>query len=166
MVDLACVESASGDPRIPDGTTVPRAFSQEAGRSWIARQHGRRESGHGWSLAVGDADTGSALGCATLLLRPQEGVAGIGYWLVPGARGRGLASRAVRLLAEWGLRERGLARVEAWVEPDNAASVAVLIRCGFEHEGRLRSFLSFPSRRCDALVLSRLADAGDGQPRR
>ena len=46
---------------------------------------------------------GTAVGCAVLLLRPREGVAGVGYWLQPSARGRDLASRAVARLTEWGL---------------------------------------------------------------
>jgi RimJ/RimL family protein N-acetyltransferase len=51
----------------------------------------------------------------------------------------------------------GLARVEAWVEPGNSASRRVLITAGFVCEGTLRSFLSFPTRRADALVFSRTA---------
>jgi RimJ/RimL family protein N-acetyltransferase len=47
----------------------------------------------------------------------------------------------------------------AWVEPANGVSSRLLESCGYLYEGRLRSFLSFPSQRADALVLSRvLAD--------
>jgi [ribosomal protein S5]-alanine N-acetyltransferase len=154
--DLACVKAASDEGSIPEGTTVPLRFTEEAGREWIERQHSRVLRGQGWSLAVTELPQGPAVGCAVLLLRAQEGVAGLGYWLLPEARGRGLASRSVALLTEWGLREVGLARVEAWVEPGNEASAGVLSRCGFELEGRLRSFLPFPTRRADALVFSRV----------
>lgn len=162
MTDLACVEAASSDGRIPQGTTVPSRFTPEAGRAWISRQHQRATDGKGWSLAIADAVTGQAVGCVALLLRPQPGVAGIGYWIVPRARGLGYASRAVDLAASWALDTVRLARVEAWVEPSNRASIAVVRRCGFESEGRLRSFLSFESqgesRRADALVFSRIRD--------
>ena len=157
--DLACVQAASDEGIIAESTTVPPSFTEEAGWEWIERQHSRVARSQGWSLAVTEMPEGPAVGCVVLLLRPQEGVAGLGYWLVPSARGRGLASRAVALLTEWGLRDLGLARVEAWVEPDNEASVGVLSRCGFECEGRLRSFLSFPTRRADALVFSRIGAA-------
>nr|WP_156003808.1 GNAT family protein [Streptomonospora sp. PA3] len=155
--DHACVQAVSDEGVVPQGTTVPAVFTEEAGRAWIRRQHLRVVRGQGWSLAVTETSRGRAVGCAVLLLRPQAGVAGLGYWMEPGARGRGLASRAAALLTEWGLGELGLARVEAWVEPGNAASAAVLSRCGFEYEGRLRSFLAFPTRRADALVYSRIA---------
>lgn len=154
--DLSCVKAASDEAVIPESTTVPHSFTEQGGREWIERQHSRVVQGRGWSLAVTEMPQGAAVGCGVLLLRPQEGVAGVGYWLVPSARGRGLASRTVALLTEWGLCEVGLARVEAWVEPGNKASQGVLSRCGYEYEGRLRSFLSFPTRRADALVFSRI----------
>jgi [ribosomal protein S5]-alanine N-acetyltransferase len=155
--DLACIREASEDPRIPEGTTVPAAFTVEEGRAFVRRQWSRLDDGTGLSLAIVDRAGGDAVGAVVLMLRPQEGVAGIGYWLVPRARGRGLATAAVRLLSGWALGDAGLARVEAWVEPDNAPSLHVLERAGFEREGVLRSFLSFSGRRADAVVLSRIA---------
>lgn len=159
--DLDCVRQAAGDPRIPEGTTVPAVFTADAGREFIERQWGRAESGEGVSLAVAGARTDEALGLAVLLLRTQAGVAGIGYWVVPRARGRGVATRAVRLLSRWALRDAGLARVEAWVEPDNVASQRVLTAVGFAREGVLRSFLSYPDRRADAVVFSRTSEDAD-----
>lgn len=158
LEDLPSVADASRDPRIPEGTTVPVPFTDEAGREFIERQQRRTRHWQGWSLAITDG-AGPALGAAVLLLRPQAGVAGLGYWLLPAARGRGYAIRAARLLSDWGLGACGLARVEAWVEPDNAASIRVVEAVGFEHEGLLRSFLPLGTRRADVLVFSRLAPA-------
>lgn len=156
MGDLGCLRAAAEDPRIPAGTTVPAVFTPDAARAFVERQWSRETSGAGLSLAITDGG-GDAVGCCVLLLRPQEGVAGIGLWLVPAARGRGLASSAVRLLTDWALHAAGLARVEAWVEPSNTASLHVLTAAGFTREGLLRSFLAFPDRRADAVVLSRIA---------
>ena len=89
-------------------------------------------------------------------VRPQPRVFGIGYWVVPAARGRGLARRAVRLATRWALLQ-GVARVEAWVEPDNEPSHHVLRAAGFQREGVLRSFLAFEARRADAVVYSCVA---------
>jgi [ribosomal protein S5]-alanine N-acetyltransferase len=155
MADLGCVRSVSEEGRIQEHTSSPERFAGENGRAWVRRQQERARSSQGWSLAIGDALTGEALGCIVLMLRPQAGVAGIGYWLAPEARNSGYATRAVRLLSDWGLKEQRLHRSEAWVEPGNDASVRVLSKCGFEYEGRLPSFLQFPTRRADALVFSR-----------
>ncbi|MEV0677988.1 GNAT family protein [Actinosynnema sp. NPDC050436] len=154
--DLPCVEQASEDPRIPQGTTVPVHWTPEAGRAYIARQHARLTSGEGWALAVADQRTDRAVGHVNLMLRPQAGVAGIGYWIVPGARRQGFGSRAIALMTAWGLGAGGFARVEAWVEPDNVASQRVLEDNGYLQEGRLRSFLTFGTRRADVFVYSRV----------
>lgn len=155
--DLACVEEASSDQRIPESTTVPAVYSPAAGQAFIERQWARLENGEGLSLAISSPSTHAAFGLVVLTLRPQMGVAGIGYWIVPSSRGDGHAARATRLLSDWALSEAGLDRVEAWVEPDNLASQRVLTKAGFECEGTLRSFLTFATRRADAMVFSRVA---------
>ncbi|TNF60359.1 MAG: N-acetyltransferase [Burkholderiales bacterium] len=63
-------------------------------------------------------------------LQPDE--AEISYWLGRSHRGRGWASEAVRQAASAALRSRaGLARVVAYVHPQNTASTRVLARAGF-----------------------------------
>lgn len=155
--DLACIEEAATDPRIPEGTTVPSVHSPEAAAAFIERQWSRLTNGEGISLAIASAATNAALGLIVLTLRPQPGVAGVGYWVVPSGRGAGHATRAVRMLSDWALSSAHLARLEAWVEPHNLLSQRVVTAAGFEFEGTLRSFLSFPTRRADAMVFSRIA---------
>jgi [ribosomal protein S5]-alanine N-acetyltransferase len=159
--DLRCVELASRDPRIPEMSTVPAQFTEEAGLAWIARQWSRLDTGEGLSLAIADAESGEALGGIVAILQLQDelrrGTAELGYWLIECARGNHLAARAVALLATWALSECGLDRLEALVEPDNEASQRVLERVGFQREGYLRSYLAFPTRRSDAVIYSLLA---------
>lgn len=152
--DIACVEQASHDPRIPEGTTVPSTFNHQEAVAWIKRQWGRRDNGEGLSLAIANADSDKALGALVLMFRPDPSTVGLGYWVVEHARGQRLASRAVALAVDWALTTAGLARVEALVEPENIASQRVLEGAGFHHEGRLRSYLVFGGRRADALIYS------------
>lgn len=156
--DGACVRAGSRDVRVLETTTVPEDPTDEALAAFIAHQHVRLRERSGWSLAIAEMATDRAMGCVTLLLRPQARVAGLGYWVAPASRGEGAASRAASLLSTWGLTGARFGRVEAWVEPGNDASVQVLGNAGFLFEGRLRSFLSFPDRRTDALVFSRVRD--------
>ena len=88
--------------------------------------------------------------------RAQPWIAGLGYWLIPSARGRRLATPAVRLVSDWALRELNVLRLEAWVAPDNVASQRVLDRAGFAFEGRLRNFLRLRDRTTDGLVYARI----------
>jgi RimJ/RimL family protein N-acetyltransferase len=79
------------------------------------------------------------------------------YFLRASARGRGLATRAVLLAADWGFRERGLARVFLRANPENAASVALAERAGFTFEGVERRSAADPNgRRFDSSVYSLL----------
>lgn len=62
----------------------------------------------------------------------------LGFALRPDRAGRGLASDAVRTAIRFGIAEMGLHRVEADVDPDNAASIRLLERAGFRREGHFR----------------------------
>lgn len=83
-----------------------------------------------WVLA--DAATGELIGSACLWhWDPSRGCAELGYWLAPSRWGRGLVGEALVPVLEFGFARMALACVEARVDPDNVASVRVLIRLGF-----------------------------------
>jgi RimJ/RimL family protein N-acetyltransferase len=63
----------------------------------------------------------------------------IGYFLLPTARRRGVATDAVRLLVQYAFDHMRVNRVWATCDADNAASANVLRRAGLPEEGRLRS---------------------------
>ncbi len=152
--DLACIEQASADPEIPQGTTVPSVYSDREGRAFIERQWGRFTSGEGVSLAVAEAETGRGVGLMCLLHRQQPGVMGVGYWSVLSQRGRGLTKRSLVLLSRWALRETPIFRLEALVHGDNTASIKVLEFAGFRREGVLRNYLEDTEGRGDAVLYS------------
>ena len=80
----------------------------------------------------------------------------MGYWLLPEGRGRGYATRSVRLLSEWALSSLGIARLQLWTEPDNVASQRVAERSGYVKEGVLRSYRERNGHRFDAVFYSLL----------
>ena len=141
LEDVECVRLASTDPRIPAGTTVPAQYSRPAARCFIERQWGRYTNGEALSLAIEAAAHSRAVGLIVALLRPQPGVVGLGYWVVPPARGNGYAQRAVEMLSRWLLHTGSATRVEALVEPDNLPSRRTLEQSAFQQEGVLRSYL-------------------------
>ncbi len=62
----------------------------------------------------------------------------VGFILRPDAAGRGLATDAVRTALRFAVDVMNVHRVEADVDPDNAASARLLTGLGFVFEGRLR----------------------------
>ncbi|MFU8870504.1 GNAT family N-acetyltransferase [Micromonospora sp. SL4-19] len=115
-------------------------------------------AGRSADLAILDAATGTvAGGCALVYDEPASGQAMLGYSLLPEARGRGLATRAVGLLAGWAF-DIGLARLWAGTRPENVASQRVLEKVGFTREGLLRGRLPGPEgTRTDSLLFGLLA---------
>ncbi|MEO5745760.1 MAG: NUDIX hydrolase [Terracoccus sp.] len=75
-------------------------------------------------------------------------------------RGKGIASRAVRLLIEWAFSEAGLGlrRVEAQVHPLNTSSLRTALRSGLRREGLLRGNTVLDGSVHDTVMLGRLAD--------
>jgi [ribosomal protein S5]-alanine N-acetyltransferase len=81
----------------------------------------------------------------------------IGYWCAPEARGRGVVTRALRLLSRYAFDELALPRLELITDPDNAASQRVAEKAGYRREGVLRSHLDHPDgRRRDSVMFSLL----------
>jgi len=107
--DLDCVREAGTDPSIPSGTTVPSNWTIAAGRAFIDRQGKRIEFGEGIILAIVALDLDRAVGLVSMMLRPQPGVVGLGYWVVPSARQRGFARRAAALASGWAIGSGGFA---------------------------------------------------------
>jgi ribosomal-protein-alanine N-acetyltransferase len=135
---------------------APRSQS-EASQRIIDQEHARLR-GEQVDFALADVDdAGVLLGGASLnAVNPQDRRASLGYWLAPAARGRGVASRAVRLIAGWAFETLELARLEITCGPDNRGSQRVAERCGFSYEGLLRSHMAFKGGRRDTLVFSLL----------
>jgi RimJ/RimL family protein N-acetyltransferase len=97
-------------------------------------------------VIVGEDDQDSALGSIDFrrdLPIPPFSVVDVGYGLLPEARGRGVAARALRLLSAWVLSPRGmdLQRVQLDHAVDNVASCHTADRAGFTKEGVRPRFL-------------------------
>ena len=112
----------------------------------------------GGFFAVADAATDRLLGGVGIdRIAPGREQAEIGYWTGQWARGRGVATAAVRALSEHAFHT-GLARLELLTHWENAASQRVALAAGFKPEGVRRGAL--PDRsggRADVLAYARLA---------
>ena len=57
-------------------------------------------------------------------------------------------------MSEWGLRERGFARISLMPEPENAASQRVAEKAGYRRDGLLRSWMELKGTRRDYVMFS------------
>ncbi|MGI5245320.1 GNAT family N-acetyltransferase [Dactylosporangium sp. CA-139066] len=111
--------------------------------------------------AVVDADSDEVLGA--IGWRPgRDNTAEIGYWVVPAARGRRVASTAVELLSAE-LFQTDFQRLYLQTALTNVASQRVAIAAGFTREGIARGASRWrDGTRYDTVVWARLADDPPG----
>ena len=153
--DAPAVAAACADPEIPRWIPfVPVPYTEQDAREYIAQCLAAGEERR--PFAIADASDGGILGAIDMRVTPI-GNGHIGYWVAPEARGRGVCTRALRLLCGWALKELGLGRLELVADPDNAASQRVAEKVGFRREGVLRAHLPHrDGRRRDSVMFSLL----------
>ncbi len=156
--DIDRVFAACQDPEIQRWTEVPRPYQWEHARQFVDEVAPQSwAAGDGALFAVLDARRPEVVGSMSVL-RFHAGVAAIGYWTAPQARGGGVTTAALRQLTSWCIRERGSARVEVGIEDTNAPSRRVAVKAGFVEEGTLRGRYVLHGRRIDVVMYSLLAD--------
>jgi RimJ/RimL family protein N-acetyltransferase len=159
--DVAAIARASRDPetqrRLDDGPIAANDPSES-----VARVEQQWATGRGAPFVIADAHDDRPLGLLNLQFGDDAGAASLAVSVFPEARGRGIAARALRLCALWGLRELGLARVAAEAAVDNHASIRAIEKAGFQREGTLRSHCTTHGKRHDCVMFSLVA--ADVQP--
>lgn len=86
-----------------------------------------------------------------------SGTCEVGCWLEEAGVGRGLVTRAVRVLIDWAVEQRGMHRVEWIAASANTASINVAKRLGMVREGVLRESFPYRGVRHDMEIWSVLA---------
>jgi RimJ/RimL family protein N-acetyltransferase len=123
--DVPAIAAACQDPEIPRWTAVPSPYTA----------------------------SGELLG--SIGVRYLDGGIGeVGYWVKREARGRGVATRALGLVARWALVDKGLGRFQLRADIENEPSQRVAEKAGFVREGVLRSSLVHKGERRDVIMYS------------
>ena len=141
---------ASLEPWMPWASA---AYDEAAALEWI--RNGVDPTEHGFVIVDGD---GTILGsCGLHRIDGPNARAELGYWVATDRSGRGLATRAARLLVRYGFDHLGLHRVEIVMSTENERSRRVAERIGATHEGVARGRLRLHGRHHDVHVYGILA---------
>jgi len=117
----------------PPWTTLDQAHDM------IARDEAALAAGEALRLGLERRDDGRVIGvCSLFSLSAQNRRAEIGYALARDVWGQGWMNEALQALVAHAFGPLGLHRLEADIDPRNAASARALQRLGFREEGRLR----------------------------
>ncbi|MGC4816214.1 GNAT family N-acetyltransferase [Micromonospora sp. DT63] len=115
-----------------------RLDSDDEARAWTAQWAARwsAETAVSWAIVGDDDRPVGQTGLRDVLL--TEGSAQVSYWLLPAARGRGIATEALGALTRWSFTRAGLHRLALHHSTANGASCRVATRAGFAVEGVAR----------------------------
>jgi RimJ/RimL family protein N-acetyltransferase len=160
--DLPGIVAACQDHEIARWTRVPIPYGEADARAFLLQRY---DAAHAGVLApfavVAASDSGKLLGSISLMrLDWRHARAEVGYWLAREARGQGHASRAVRIICQWGFESLGLERIDLMAATENPASQRVAERSGFTREAVLRSYMRSKVGRDDMVAFGLLV--GDG----
>jgi len=130
---------------------------------WHARIF-RERTGLRWMIE--ERDTGSFVGtCGFLGIERQHNRMEIGYDLAREHWGKGYMPEAIRAVLDFGFGPLAANKIEARVDPDNAASVRLMDKLGFVREGLLRQHEFEKGHYVDLAAYAMLKSDFDSLPR-
>lgn len=111
----------------------------EDARRYIENGPAKSYAEHGFGLLLVEGrDDARPLGICGLLKREALDHPDLGFAFVPEAWGRGFGLESAAAVLSDARARLGLVRVLAVTQPDNGASIRLLERLGFAHEGGVR----------------------------
>ncbi len=116
-----------------------------------------RSDGELLHLVIAELGSDSYLGEVMVMVgEHQTGEFGCG--VVPRARGRGIATTALRMFARWSVTALDVRRLQALVALENVPALRLVERVGFHREGVLRAYWEHDGQRLDVVMFSILPD--------
>ena len=133
--DSAWYADSVRDPLIQRFTTESPALDAGLVLAAIARL---RVAGDAGGFVICDAVTGERLG--NMALRHDGRAGEVSYWVAAGARGRGVAARALAVFSSWCFQAVGLEELWLRAHRENVASQRAAVRAGYQRDpGRDKS---------------------------
>lgn len=156
--DVAAMYAVFSEPRVTRYWSTPPWTKLEQAVAFVERDLAAMRVGDYLRLGLERLDGGALIGQCTLfnLAQPSRR-AELGYAMGIGAWGQGFMHEALVALLNHGFAALKLNRVEADIDPRNAASARSLERLGFQREGLLRERWIVAGEVCDSCLYGLLA---------
>lgn len=156
--DAEAMFALYSDPRVMRYWSFPPWQEMAQAKAYVARALAEMAEGRVMPWVIASREDDRLLGTVTLYaLNREQRRSEIGYSLSPAAQGRGIASEALRSVLAHAFDVLGFGRVEADVDPRNAASCRLLERLGFRREGLMRARWHVAGETCDTAFYGLLA---------
>jgi [ribosomal protein S5]-alanine N-acetyltransferase len=139
--DVTAVFTLFSDPTVTRyyGMDPYKTVDQAAQRVSAIRQNYLKRRGIRWAITRQGDDT--LIGTVGLMnWKPKFFSAALGYELAPAYWGQGMMTEALTAVLSYSFTLMALNRLEAYVVPQNAPSIALLQKLGFVNEGLMREY--------------------------
>jgi ribosomal-protein-alanine N-acetyltransferase len=149
------------EPTWPDDDLTQAAF-----RRRLRRQDEDIARDEAYAFLIFDQTSDELLGGITLggIRRGVSQSGTLGYWMGAPHAGKRQMTRAVAATVEFAFSKLRLHRVEAACIPDNAPSIALLERNGFQREGYAREYLKIDGAWRDHILFALVESDGRARP--
>ncbi len=118
---------------------MPQPFGADEAAAFLDDAATMGRDGTGVAFAVVDAISDQLLGAVTRF-GPDGHISTLGAWTASWARGRGVATNALRMLTEWTFATTPTVRIDGYIMVGNHASERMVARLGWRREGVLRAW--------------------------
>jgi RimJ/RimL family protein N-acetyltransferase len=134
-------------------------YSRAESEAFVQSRDAEWEAGEHYSFVVYDTSSGQFLGSIGLnFINRIHQFANLGYWVRSSRTRSGVATKAARLVARFGLHELGFNRLEIVAAAGHVASQRVAKKVGAHCEGVLRRRLVIHEKIHDAVMFSLVAE--------
>jgi RimJ/RimL family protein N-acetyltransferase len=135
--DEAAMTEICNDETAARWIPLPVPYTERDFQIWWQQVRDDSAAGTSLGLLIADADD-RAIGSIGIKELSTPGYGEIGYLLGAEHRGKGLATRALRLVRHWAAHALGLERIELLIHHENEASQHVARAAGFAETGEYR----------------------------
>jgi ribosomal-protein-serine acetyltransferase len=153
--DIYDAATESREEIFAQGFLAKTDFSIEEVESWIKGAIEDWENEKGYDFFILDMTTKSVVGWIFFTpINHAHKFANLGCWVRTSHTGKGIATEAVKLTAQYGFEKLGLQRIEIVVAKDNLPSLKVAEKAGATREGLLRNRTNLHGTPCDSYMYS------------
>jgi len=135
--ETSLVESINNEKIARNTSSIPYPYTMKDAKEWITEvekeKKKRKKKRVAFAIDIKEKVIGG-IGLSKIEGHKAE----IGYWLAEPYWGRGIMTKAVKLVTKFGFEKLGLRRIYGKVFPWNKASMRVLEKAGYKFEGILR----------------------------
>jgi len=157
--DAGDMQALYGDEEVVRYTPLEPYTTVEDGMEAVEWCANIFAEGTGMRWGIEDPSSGTVIGtCGYLNYEPGHRRIELGYDLAKRYWGQGVMTEAAEAVIEFGFRHLDVNRIEAKIIPDNEASHHLLIKLGFQYEGKLRQHEFEKGRFIDIAVYSILRE--------